>query len=799
LPDDAIQKKHIHYVREFLRNQWRATLISSDLGKVAFAKLIQGKNEKLALELLSAVLQFKEVEKPISHEFESVVDGYWLDECLSENVEGLTRLTRVKAAQLVLDTMKQLMKKDEHYFNIIWIPTVDGSQEKFGDRFNVILVEFVRLSFAHSKPKDLKSLVGKLLRSRQEIFRRLALHALRIHYKDLKALFWSWAKSNALNDIAVKHELYQLIKTNSSSLTKLEIGKILRWVENIHEKRDDLSKEQQDKVLAYQRKEWLTALLDIKDKRVQDLYKKYDQINSFEVEHPGHTSWVEAGWRSNESPIDMPSLMAKSVKEIVAFVNEFQPDQHSWGKPNKEGLADTLQEAVKNNPQKFSGNLKLFLWCEPRYCYSIVRGFSEAWAAKRDFSWKEVFDFLEAFFSPEEIWSSVFSKGYNYRDWIVSAAADLIADGTRDDEHAFDPQYLSKAEDILLLLLSRSKSNLSESDDVVGAVLNSVFGRLFRSLVNLSLRAARLNPEPKENRWRPKIKSEFTRLSNDPQKPIEFSTCIGEYIRNLLYLDEKWVGDHFEDLFPISNQQQWEAAFSGYLFYANQLQKDLYIRFRNAGSYEKAISTKFKSHNIIERLVQHICIGFNEGFEMLSDETSLISKLFSTEDPDLLYQVVRFYQVTGDSKNDKLDLKLREVWKAVFEIAMKHEGNSEFQKVVSQMCDFIGLVKNLDAEAVALAKGSLKYVEKEYNLLHVPKNLLKHVDKFPNEVGEVFLALVGEGFFPTFEEEKVLLVLEKLYGYGLKKIADQICNAYFSKNLEFVKPIYQKNQNKGGK
>lgn len=296
----------------------------------------------------------------------------------------------VGAAEVALNTMKQLLKQDKNQFNSIWIPTVDGTRERFGDRFDTVLVEFVRESFEHAAPKDLKVTIGELLKSKQDIFKRLALHAIRVHYKDLKILFWKWAKANPLKDISIKHEIYQLLKSNAAFLTKAEIGKVLRWIEEIKVHREGLAPEQQKKVLAYRRKEWLTALLDLKDERVHELYKKYDQINPAEVDHPGHTSWTEAGWRSNKSPIDMPSLMAKSVTEIVSFINDFQPNPHEWDKPNKEGLSDTLQEAVKNDPQRFSGQLNQFLKCEPRYCYSIVKGYEEAWKAKRDFGWAEV-------------------------------------------------------------------------------------------------------------------------------------------------------------------------------------------------------------------------------------------------------------------------------------------------------------------------------------------------------------------------------------------------------------------------
>lgn len=791
LPIDEITKKHIQYVGKFLKSKWGSTLISSDIGKIAFPKLLKGQAKQLTAELLRQIFTFRRVEKGASERYSSFVEFYWLGECLDTHTETIADLLQDEAIKIALRTIRTIVREDRSQFNNVWIPTIDASQQRFTERFEVQLIEFVQRAIEIVDPKSIKALVSQLLKEKHPIFKRIALHAIRIHYSTLKNCFWDWAITlNPLEESLLKHEMFELLKANASVFSKAQLKRIINWVESVSAKREGLTADQKIIVEAYRRKEWLSALTESKSTEINRLYTKYNDVNPAELEHPGHTSWMESGWVSDKSPIDLPSLLAKSNDEICKFILDFKANSSDWRGPNRDGLSTTLREGVKSNPAKFSSNLRPFLSLDPRYQCSVLRGFIEAWSEKRNFDWNSVFSFIAEMLAGPEFWTRDYSDGSNYRNWIIGATADLIRDGTRSDEHAFAPELLAQAETLILTLLEKTRSDLSDSDDIVNAVLNSTLGSVFVAAINYSLRCARLEPEPKEDRWPTAIRSEFTRQLNTEVPPIELLVCLGEYIRQMLYLDEAWYYSNLERIFPKSRTNAWEAAFTGYLFYANQVIRGIYKKFRSEGHYEKAITTKFRTAHISERLVQHICIAFVDGMEALDDPQSLISKLVATNDPALFRDMVQFF-LRGRSKiSAKQEKKLRELWKVILPIALSHDSDPEFKKLLSLLCEVLGTINTLDQEAVELLKKSLKYIEVGHHLFQVPEHFAKHVEMAPKQVAELFLALVTLGFHPTYEEATIKTVIDRLYQEGLRNEADQICISYFNANIEFVRPIY---------
>ncbi|GAI66770.1 unnamed protein product, partial [marine sediment metagenome] len=100
--------------------------------------------------------------------------------------------------------------------------------------------------------------------------------------------FWEW-KGNPLEEIWLKHELYELLKAKSMSFTKGQLIKVLNWIETKkYYVPDDMKEESEcDKLLAYRKKEWLSAIIGTKDPNVISAYQKYEAIEPQQPDHPG--------------------------------------------------------------------------------------------------------------------------------------------------------------------------------------------------------------------------------------------------------------------------------------------------------------------------------------------------------------------------------------------------------------------------------------------------------------------------------------------------------------------------------
>src|SRR5699024_2646412 len=202
----------------------------------------------------------------------------------------------------------------------------------------------------------------------------------------------------------------------------------------------------------------------------------------------------------------------------------------------------------------------------------------------------------------------------NYRDWMIIAIADLIESGTKDDVNAFEIELMDKAEELLLHILQRVENKSLNDDRFVDFSLNSPKGRVISVLIVYCLRYARNKQFIGNSRWKSTIKSELIkRLDND--KAVELYVNLGEYLPNLYYLDQNWVNNNINNIFPKADIRMWEAAFTVYLWANNKIYKNIYDLLKENNHYSMALHYDFKETHANEQVVQHICVGFIEGWE----------------------------------------------------------------------------------------------------------------------------------------------------------------------------------------
>ena len=240
--------------------------------------------------------------------------------------------------------------------------------------------------------------------------------------------------------------------------------------------------------------------------------------------------------------------MLKSLSSLT-ILNK----REAWGPgvPTENGLVEMLEEYVGLNPQRFVNDLQPFQDVRNYYQYSILRGFLKAWRDKREFDWAKLIDFIYQLVSSERFWIEHHEIRYGHSEWIF-AVAELIESGTRDSSHSFNGQLLPLAEKILLVLVEKVELGPSRDFESVSmAVVNSDRGSVFSAMVNYALQFARVQGGDQADRWPQTIKADFTkRLDRNVEPSFEFSFTLGMYLTYLWHLDEAWVIDNIDRIFP---------------------------------------------------------------------------------------------------------------------------------------------------------------------------------------------------------------------------------------------------------
>ena len=792
LPIDKITEEHIDFIGITFESNWNC-LVPVEIGKVVLPRLIVSKRKKLLLKLLDIILRYKKKEASSVDKYESVMEEYWLKEALKKYKPEIADLCGIQAAKIAIDKIQAITSKSNSEFSFIYIPSIeDHEQIWFPDRYECQLVHFVRDMLQYSQPSQAKGMVENLITEEHQIFRRIAFHIINYHYKELNDLFWGW-QGNPLEEKSCRHEIYELLEANCTKFSDLQIKQLIGWIETREYKVSEEAKEAglEEKNIAWRKKEWFSACIKSGHKLIQESFDKYDEIARGELEHPGWLSWHET-LEGERSPITQNELAEKSNKEIIKYLNEYEFEE-GWGMPTQDGLAYNFQQFVAEEPKRFANDMLSFLNIETTYQLSLLRGLCNAWNKEKDFGWDGIIEFIGQIIEPEEFWTKEYGdKEYDYRRSIIGSIADLIESGTEKDRHAFDPKLMPRMEEILLTLTKKIPPERSELDYSINTVINTTKYNLLSAILSYSLRYARLHDKDKEVKWPEHIKSEFDkRLDKKIEPSLCYSTIVGMYLINLNYLDKQWVTDNINKLFPKRHKAHWKATFTGYLHYTAGLYEDIYFLLRKNGHYSKALKADFVDYET-EHVVQHICIGYLRGWEELDDPKSLISKLLDKEKNEELYEIVHYLWMQRDTKAEVLKEKIKPLWKKLFEILSKYEGNQKYAKTIADLYLWLTLIDEIDDDVLRWMEFSVKHIKASYEVLFIVEYLLKHVVKTPENVGKMYLMMLNKNIYPDYKKGDIQKLVQILYDQGRTEIASQISNSYLTKGYEFLRGIPEK-------
>ena len=802
LPIKRLERQHIVFLWQALR--WGPPLLArNEIEQTFLPKLLSAEAKGLTLVFLEVMLNDSDMIA-----------------VMKKHGAAIVKLCGVELVSIVLEHIQEMISQNASSFQMIQ-PIESDSSEDLPQSYSELLVSFICSLFRLAEPDSIAGTVENLLQKSHTIFKQIALNVIKHHYSNLKQYFWEW-QGNPLEETLLQPELYGLLQTNCHAFDESEIEQVLGWIEAEQYIGFAEDGETRSKQEAYRKREWLSALMETKNKKIVSAYHKYEQINPAKLERPGLLLWTVA-WEGDTSPTTIEELSHMSNAQIAALLNNFKEKRVSGPSvPTENGLANMLEEYVGLNLQRFANDLQPFQSVPNFYQYWILRGFLKAWRDKREFDWAKLLDFIHQLVSSERFWTEHHETRYGgHSEWIF-AVAELIEAGTRDNAHAFDGQLLPLAEKILFVLVEKVDLGPSTFESVSMAVVNSDRGRVFSAMVNYALQFARVHSADQENRWPQIIKADFTkRLDRNVESSFEFSFILGMYLTYLLHLDKAWLIDNIDCIFPQQDEYHWHVAFSGYLLYSPQLYEPIYTALKKHGHYQRALNSEFCNQqidarvlpepNVVyldgqqidltadrvvrERLVSDICLGWMEGFETLEDESSLIYQLINSENPNLLSTLIHFFWKRRDNLPEQLKAKVMPTWGALYESISQKDDVEKYGEVLSRLSGWIALVDKIDGEVLKWLKMSTHHIRGLTDSAFFVEDLLKHVRKTPKEVADIYLGMLTHNIYPYHDQEHIREIVRVLYNAKHKEVADRICNLYGEAGFDFLRSLYDENHN----
>lgn len=701
-------------------------------------------------------------------------------------------------------------------YSHIWCRTLQSGPEH-GDGAEDVLTVILRdvlLSKSEVNRNVGKRVLSAFLsdRYRFPIFRRLVLLCIDKFWSDYYGFLDKLIEviPDVLEESDLEVELQDVFQHHNvafSPTLKAKLKDLINAVPEYYVEKDE-------KMSAYWKFKWLSPLRENPDFAAlfEDAKQKAEPKDGKPYEP--ERSAFKGGFVSHKSPISKEELIKKPIVELIKYLAEYK-GADSWhgtfdGEPDKEGLADALQAAVKENPKKFTDEIDALLGVDYFYLHRIFWGLKDAWNTNKDLDWKKIFDFSLKYFGRDK--NSVLKDALQAQ---VENIVELIGDGSQNDTRAFPQEYFDKVEqifDLILPLLNGEKSPDTQRDALTYA-LNTTLGRTIRAYMSFSLHVARVTQKKQAN-WGQNKYERFFSIG------IDAYIWFGCYLPQMRYLDEKYTKEkitYFSQ--KTSDDFEWQMFMEGYLR-DSHVYKDVYLLMRP--SYLKAVENKTLKQGVDNRLVTHIAIGYLNDYELLQKINSdgqeslfwkMLNEAGAPEKRERWVEGAAFFWSISErtlkkeekdehkepSEDDKKKILAFWEWSFKEQDFVKSRLGETYPSFLSRMAELTIWLDKIDETSEKWLMLCAPYIELE----HRSAFFIEYLTKFDDEesvrrIGKIFTKVL-ETATPTFKQEEVQLIVEGLYKIGekdpeIKADADNICNTYGRRGQHFLKELFYKNQ-----
>lgn len=789
LPEEYLDDKHFDLVKVGLISKWDG-LIEHSFNEL-LERLISINNKGLLLKGVELLLTHKVVEGTFE-KVHSIFRSYEFQRILSDFKDKLIPILGIDLLNISLQKIINVTELDKSSFNNISIPAVENhEQTSFPDKYDCQLVYLVRDTLDKLDSKDIIEILKELLTKDHPIFRRIAIHTIRVRYAEFKDLFWD-SKENPLTLSLTKHEVYELLKDQSADFNTEEIDQIIDWVnskEYYIPKEFEDDKDKVERSIAYRKKEWLSSLLPSGSEIVTDLIKELDKINDAEVDHPGFDSW-HSSLTGNISPLTMDDIFKQSIEETITFYHEFKKQVHDFMGPSVDGLIDMLTLTVRNNPNKYISDCTSLVESPSQIRYAWIRGLGESWRdEKNKFDCTEAFDVVLKIIQKKEFWESHNSDD-NYSRWFISSLLSFLEDGLRDDSHAFNVDQLPIIKEILFNILENDTYPVFDHSDLSMTVLNNSRGKIYMTLFQFSLRVARVEGKASD-RWDSDIKKLITeKIDLNDENPLLFYV-IGQFLPNIHFLDENWMTENFNKLFPIDSKINWSATMSGYFFYHRRPNRIHFKLFIDNNHLLTAIAEDLLTGEARNSLIEQICTAYLYDFESIDIDSDIIQAIIESKNESIYSSLIYFFLSPKFPFESKEVNKIKPLWLKIYSQSIKLENDEIDKFILSGCCKWLNSIDEIDKELFEVLSNSVAHLSQR-DRYSVIESLSKHLNNSPEEVGLILIELFKKEVSYDISRGKLHEMVEILYDKEYKNISDKICLLHGEQGFHFLRDLYIK-------
>ena len=794
LPIASVSSKDLELVRGWLNTRFDHSMVAHALDEGALRRFLASDDPtdlQKAVQLVGYCTMIRweptrlgsDIEQPVT-----VVEDFWLKELINHHALALGKKVGGEAAKLFTERVGEVFGRgDRAKYAYVFRPAVeDAGQNSRGRTAEHCVVRGLRdvlLGWCDVDAMAAKPFVGSLLRSENEVHRRIGIFVLGQRWVQLKELYLPIVSPD-LFDGGQGRELHALLRDHFEAFSAEEKVATCDAIQNLPVAKADGAAGHRERV----QHRWLRAIAGTTYKPAMEWLAALTAKYGSKAEYPDELS--VSGFRRGPGPSQY------SVRELVALAEEGSivktlsafNRSDTWGAPTIEGVVEELERAVEAASVHFVGVLPDFLKAPRPYQHGLINGFLKLWRASKegatpshwdDVVWNRLFDFFDQLLKDPQFWKTGEAEGLEVTPrWISDAIADLLHDGTRDDKHAYPAALLPRGWSLIKILVEHGEAVTEPSDDPMNRAINSSKGRALEAAFGHILRSCRLADKATGSHaaaWADAHELIDQELARCVDANFEFSTLCGAYLGNLEYIDSHWLQKNIGEIFPVAHPTNLGCALGG-LAYASATRKT-YRMLRDAGVMDAALRHEFKDQHGREKLLERLTLGY------LWEEEALDSPRFAylfdsnrTEDFELI-NVFLWSNRGGTLKTEQVVLIVN-YWRRC--LTWAEQLATPPTKVLSSLSGLTAFLETAAEENLDLLLAVAPYVDVHHGAYEFIDDLNRLVEVSPADVRTVLAKFIDthEPFYDY--KNRMETLVRRLADLGFRPDAIGFCNKLHS-------------------
>lgn len=548
-------------------------------------------------------------------------------------------------------------------YSFVWRPAIEEHpQNHMSHGLTRVLVSAVRDAseqLARNQPDLVPRLVTELEARSWHIFKRLALHLLRLFPSTGSGILIARVTNTALfEEPSFRHEYALLLGQTFKNLSPAQKRKVFSWIRSgpsietaSRWLKDGLGRMPSTDDIEQYRKAWTLKRLSIIRESLSPKWKRLYEtmvVELGEPEHPDFASYSSGVLMGPTSPIGADELGAMDVQTLVSFLSTWKPSHEFMG-PTYEGLSRELAQTVASDPEKYAAGGALFKASQPAYVRGVLSGLKDAAKESKRFDWRRVLQLCEWVVEQPRGELSTGQRlgdqeGSTFWGWTRQTTAELLRAGLSAQGDVATPFELRSDIWKVLGVLVDDPDPTPEEDGPDGTAsmdpstlsINTTRGVAMHAVIAYAawVRRHEISQGTVVKGMSHEVRNVLEQhLARDVGLSIR--AVYGQRLPTLVWLDREWVAANLAKIFPEAetSREYWNAAWASYLAFAQPHVQILQLLEREYARAVQQIGTQSTRRKQIadpnERLAEHLMVYYMHGHLSLDHPEGLLPMFFS--------------------------------------------------------------------------------------------------------------------------------------------------------------------------